>query len=263
MSGIASRRALVTGAASGIGREVARRLGEVSAAVALLDVQAEPLAMAAAEIGEAAIPIQADVRAPAVVHAAVERATAQLGGLDTLVLCAGVLDIEALPDVTEASWDRALDVNLKGAFFCAQAAAPALRASGRGRIVAISSDAGRRGVPLLHPYTASKFGLLGITESLAAELAPDVTVNAVCPVGIPTTGMGQQVLSWKSRNTGRRPTEVLSRIAQEFPMGRSATERDIADAVLFFVSDAASFVTGVAFDVDGGARLNTMPGTRG
>jgi NAD(P)-dependent dehydrogenase (short-subunit alcohol dehydrogenase family) len=256
--GIAGRKALVTGAASGVGREVARRLAGLGAGVALLDVQDEALAAAADEVGGVAV--RADVRSVGEVHEAVARAAEQLGGLDTLVICAGVLDIEPLADVSEATWDRALDVNLKGAFFCAQAAAPGLRASGRGRIVAIASDAGRRGVPLLHPYTASKFGLVGITESLAAELAPEVTVNAVCPVGIPTTEMGRQVLLWKSRHTGREPDDVLERIAREFPLGRSATEGDIADAVLFFISDAASFVTGVSLDVDGGASLNAMPG---
>jgi NAD(P)-dependent dehydrogenase (short-subunit alcohol dehydrogenase family) len=126
--------------------------------------------------------------------------------------------------------------------------------------VLISSDAGRRGVPRLHAYSASKFGLVGLAESLAGELAPAVTVNCVCPVGVPTTGMGQQLLSWKSRETKRAPDEVLSGIAQGLPMGRNASEADIANAVLFLVSDSAEFITGVALDVDGGASLNALPG---
>jgi NAD(P)-dependent dehydrogenase (short-subunit alcohol dehydrogenase family) len=124
----------------------------------------------------------------------------------------------------------------------------------------ISSDAGRRGVPLLHAYSASKFGLIGLAEALAGELAPEVTVNCVCPVGVPTTGMGQQLLSWKARETSQAPDEVLSGIARGLPMGRNASEPDIADAVLFLVSESAGFITGVALDVDGGASLNVIPG---
>lgn len=256
------RQALVTGAASGIGLEVARRLAREGAAVALLDVQRERLEAAAAEIGAQAIATPADVRSPAEVRAAVATAIAAFGGLDTVVACAGVIHVKALAAVTEDDWDRTLDINLKGAFLCCQAAAPALTASGRGRIVMISSDAGRRGVPSLHAYSASKSGLIGLAEALAGELAPAVTVNCVCPVGVPSTGMGRQLLAWKSDHTCTDPDEVLEGIAGGLPLGRNATETDVADAVLFFVSESADFVTGVALDVDGGASLNAIPGAR-
>jgi NAD(P)-dependent dehydrogenase (short-subunit alcohol dehydrogenase family) len=224
----------------------------------VLDHDRERLQAAADELGAVAAP--ADVRSPGQVAAAVAAATAALDGLDTLVVCAGVIHVKALAAVTEADWDLTLDVNLKGAFLCAQAAAPALVASGRGRLVLISSDAGRRGVPLMLAYTASKFGMVGLAEALAGELAPAVTVNCVCPVGVPTTGMGRQLLDWKSGHTGRPPDEVLSGIAGDLPLGRNATPADVADAVLFLVSDAASFITGIALDVDGGASLNAIPG---
>jgi NAD(P)-dependent dehydrogenase (short-subunit alcohol dehydrogenase family) len=254
------RKALVTGAASGIGLGVARRLGEEGVPVALVDLDQRTLEKAVAEVGAGAIAVPADVRSPGEVSAAVERATDAFGGLDTLVVCAGVIHAKPLELVSEEDWDRTLDVNLKGAFLCCQAAAPALTASGRGRIVMISSDAGRRGVPRLHAYSASKFGLIGLAEALAAELAPAVTVNCVCPVGVPTTGMGQHMLSWKAEQTGRRPDDVLAGIAGSLPMGRNASVADIADAVLFLVSDSAGFITGVALDVDGGASLNAIPG---
>jgi NAD(P)-dependent dehydrogenase (short-subunit alcohol dehydrogenase family) len=256
----AGRKAIITGGASGIGFEVACRLASEGAAVALLDIDAEKLRAAAAKIGRQTVTEAVDVSSPRAVRTAVERAEAQLGGLDTLVICAGVIHVKSLADVTEEDWDRTLDVNLKGAFFCCQAAAKPLHDSGRGRIVMISSDAGRRGVPRLHAYSASKFGLNAITESLAGELAPAITVNSVCPVGVPATGMGQQMLSWKSNHTGQSPQEVMSRIARSIPLQRNGTPSDIADAVLFFVSDSASFITGVALDVDGGARLNVIPG---
>jgi meso-butanediol dehydrogenase/(S,S)-butanediol dehydrogenase/diacetyl reductase len=256
----ADRKALVTGAASGIGLEVARTLAREGARVAMLDVNREQLDAGAAEIGAAAVAIAVDVRSAADVRAAVTRATDEIGGLDTVVICAGVIHVKPLAEVTEEDWDSTLDINLKGAFLVCQAAAPALKQSARGRIVVISSDAGKRGCPWLHAYSASKFGVVGLTEALASELAPHVTVNSVCPVGVPTTGMGQLLVEWKSQTTGQPPDEVLAEIASSIPMARNTTTADVAEAVLFFVSDSASFLTGVALDVDGGARLNAIPG---
>lgn len=254
------RKALVTGAASGIGLEVARSLVRAGVDVAMLDVNQELLDEAAAEVGDGARAISVDVRSPGEVRSAVDRARTELGGLDTVVICAGVIHVKPLEEVTEEDWDQTMDVNIKGAFFVCQAAAPALRDSRRGRIVMISSDAGKRGVPWLHAYSASKFGVVAITESIAAELAPEVTVNSICPVGVPTTGMGQLLVAWKSEATGESAPDVLSGIARSIPLARNATTTDVAEAVLFFVSDAASFITGVALDVDGGSRLNVIPG---
>lgn len=254
------RRALVAGGASGFGLEIGRRLRAAGAGVALLDLPGERLEAAARELG--AHPAPADVRFRPAVTEAVAGAVAALGGLDTVVYSAGVIHIKPLEQVAEDEWDLTLDVNLRGAFLVAQATACALRASGRGRLVAISSDAGRRGFAWIQAYTASKFGLVGLCESLAVELAPDgVTVNCVCPVGCPTTAMGQEVLDWKVRTVGRAADEVVAAAARTNPLGRNATEADVADAVCFLLGDEASFLTGVALDVDGGAHLGFMPGT--
>jgi meso-butanediol dehydrogenase/(S,S)-butanediol dehydrogenase/diacetyl reductase len=255
------RKALVTGGASGFGLAVATALDAAGAAVALLDVNNEHLGAAADKL-PGAVTVQADVRSPGEVRTAVDEAARTLGGLDTLVISAGVIHIKPLDEVAEADWDLTLDVNLKGAFLTAQAAAPYLRESGRGRIVSIASDAGKRGFAWLQAYCASKFGLIGLTESLAVELAPDqVTVNCVCPVGCPTTEMGKDVLAWKVETTGRSPEEVAATAARTNPLGRNATESDIAEAVLWFISDEAAFLTGNALDVDGGAHLGFVPGT--
>lgn len=255
------RRALVTGGGSGFGLDIATRLTGAGAQVALVDVSEERVRSAAAGL-PGAVGLTADVRSPAQVQAAVAAAVDALGGLDTLVISAGVIHIKPVDEVAEADWDLTLDVNLKGAFLTAQAAAPHLAASGRGRVVAIASDAGRRGFAWLQAYCASKFGLIGLTESLAVELSPSkTTVNCICPVGCPTTGMGQDVLDWKVKRAGVQPAEIMAATAGTNPLGRNATETDISDAVLFFISDEASFLTGVALDVDGGAHLGfAFPG---
>jgi NAD(P)-dependent dehydrogenase (short-subunit alcohol dehydrogenase family) len=256
-----NRKALITGGASGFGREIARTLKAAGAAVAVVDVDAARAEETAAELGDGAIGIGADVRSAADVRAAVDRAVEEFGGLDTLVISAGVFHWGELEEVTEEDWDRTLDVNLKGAFLTTQAAIPHLRGSGRGRVVMISSDAGQRGFAALAPYTASKFGLNGLMESVAAEVAADnVTVNTLCPVGCPTTGMGQEVLAEKIRLTGDSPEEIMARAASTNPLGRNVLETDVADAVLFLVSEHSSFITGVALDVDGGASLGSVPG---
>lgn len=254
------RKALVTGGASGFGLAVARALAGRSARVAIADVDASQLGRARVR-DPRLVPLQLDVTDAAAVREAVGRVEQELGGLDTLVTCAGVIHVKPLTDVTEADWDRTLDVNLKGTFLVSQAAAPALRASGRGRIVAIASDAARRGYPWIQAYCASKFGLVGLCESLAVELAADqVTVNCVCPCACPTTGMGQGLTAWKVEVTGKSEEEVLASIAASQPLGRYATEDDVVAAILFFLSDEAGFLTGVSLDVDGGEHLGFIPG---
>jgi NAD(P)-dependent dehydrogenase (short-subunit alcohol dehydrogenase family) len=257
----APRRALVTGGASGFGLEIARRLVSAGARVALLDNAAARLAKATESLGRAAIGLVADVRSVDAVREATSQAAERLGGLDTLVVAAGIIRIQPLEDITEDDWDAVLDVNLKGAFIAVQAAAPHLRKSGRGRVVALSSDAGRRGCELIQAYTASKFGLVGLMESLAVELAPDgITVNTLCPVGCPTTPMGEQVLQWKMVRTRMDAEAIQSATAKGNPVGRNARESDIASAAMFFLSEEASFITGVALDIDGGAHLGRLPG---
>ncbi|MFC5745783.1 SDR family NAD(P)-dependent oxidoreductase [Actinomadura rugatobispora] len=259
----AQRKALVTGGGSGFGRLIAHRLHAAGAAVTVVDVDADGAAEVAGELGDRALGVTADVRSPEEMARAVRTTVERFGGLDTLVVSAGVFHIGSLESTTEQDWDRTLGVNLKGAFITVQAAAAPLRSSGRGRIVTIGSDCGRRGFARQVPYTASKFGLIGLTESVAAELAPDgVTANCVCPVGVPTTGMGQEVLDWKVRQAGETPEAIMKATARTNPLGRNASEDDVADAVLFLLSEQAGFLTGVTLDVDGGAHLGTVPGTR-
>ncbi len=255
------RKALVTGGAAGFGLEVARDLQAAGARVAILDVNEERLDEAVAELEDGTLALRVDVRKPAEVQAAVARAAEELGGLDTVVNSAGVIHLKPLAEVTEDDWDLTLDVNLKGMFLICQAAAPHLVESGRGRIVSLSSDAGKRGFEWIQAYTASKFGVVGLTESLAVELARhQVTVNCVCPVGCPTTDMGTGILDWKKEQSGKSADQIKADAATTNLLGRNATEHDISAAIMYLISDDASFLTGVALDIDGGARLGFIPG---
>jgi len=256
-----NRKVLITGGASGFGLDIAREMISAGAKVALVDKSAQNLALAIKELGSNSISIAADVRNQAELISAVERANKEFKGLDTLVISAGVIHIKPMNEVSEADWDLTLDVNLKGAFFAIQAASKYLVDSGRGRIVAISSDAGKRGYSQIQAYCASKFGLIGLIESCAMELASSqVTVNCVCPVGVPTTGMGQKVANWKSQAGNLTVDQVKSAAALAFPLGRNPTEADVTKTITFFISNEAAFLTGCALDVDGGAHLGYMPG---
>ena len=145
------------------------------------------------------------------VRAAVAACEDAFGGLDALVNSAGVIRFTPLDEITEAEWDLVVGVDLKGVFLCCQAAAPLLRKSGRGRIVNLSSDAGKIGFLLISTYVTAKHGVIGLTKTLAAELAPDrVTVNCICPVGTPETTMGQDVLAAKIATTGATAEQIMA-----------------------------------------------------
>ncbi len=249
------RKALVTGGASGFGLGIARRLADSGARVVIADISASQLEEAARD-DPRLVPLELDVTDADAVRIGVQWVEDELGGLDTLVSSAGVIHVKPLEEVTEADWDLTLDVNLKGTFLVSQAAAPALGASGRGRIVAVSSDAGKRGYPWIQAYTASKFGLIGLLESIAIELAPlGVTVNCVCPTSCPTTGMGRSLTAWKVRVSGKSEAEVLASIAASLPLGRYVHEEDVVSAMAYFISDEGGFLTGNALDIDGGEHL--------
>lgn len=248
------RRVFVTGGASGFGRAIARRLADDGDRVAIADNSADRLREAS--VDDRLLPVEVDVTDAAAVQAAIDGASDAFGGLDAVVLSAGVFHIERIEDVRLSDWNRVLAVNLTGAFLCSQAAIRHLRRSGRGRIVAITSDAGRRGYPWLHAYTASKFGLVGLADCLAAELARDaITVNVVAPAFCPTTGIGAEVIAWNGGNAQALEREV----AESLPIGRVVDEADVVTAVRFFLLDESSFLTGVVLDVDGGRRLNFGP----
>ena len=247
-------RALVTGGASGIGLGTARRLLGLGASVAIGDLPGQ-LDKLPHDPREPLERIALDVTDEASVASCVATAAERLGGLDMLVNSAGVFQFRQLEDITIAEWDRILDVNLRGTFLVLRDAMPHLKASGSGRVVNISSDAGKRGFALLGAYCASKFGVVGLTQAVAAEVARDgVRVNAVCPGTVAETAMGRVVVTQKIElGYGADAAEVLQRGADSFPLGRVGTVADVADAVVFLLSDASGWITGESINVDGGS----------
>jgi NAD(P)-dependent dehydrogenase (short-subunit alcohol dehydrogenase family) len=241
--------ALVTGAASGIGRATARALVREGARVLLGDRDAAAGEAAAKELraagGEAAF-VRADVSEPSDVEGLVEAALAHWERLDCAVNCAGITAPGGpLHEIALADWDRTLAINLTGVFLCLRYEIPVMQRQGRGAIVNMASGAGLIGVPGLAHYCASKHGILGLTKTAALENArTGVRVNAICP-GSVDTPMLQGFLA--------RAPEARAMVLAGQPGGRLGTPDEIAEAALWLCSDRASFVTGASMLVDGGA----------
>lgn len=237
------RVALVTGGASGIGLACARELSRRGARVAVADADAARLSRLARRFGAANL-YAIDVADPAAVRRAVADLTRRRRRLDILVLAAGICRDAVLWKMTDEAWSRVIDVDLSGAAHVLRAAAPALRRQRRGRVVFISSINGRRGKVGQSNYAAAKAGLLGLARSAARELAGSgVTVNVVEP-GFTTTPM-----------TAGLPSRIRRRALAETPLGRAGRPEDIAAAVAFFASPAASHITGQSLAVDGGQGM--------
>jgi 2-deoxy-D-gluconate 3-dehydrogenase len=233
--------ALVTGASRGIGRGVATALAHAGAKLAVAARDEAELATLGSEIGALVAPL--DVRSVASIRACVDRVASELGSVDILVNNAGLGANHAALDVTEADFDEMMAVNLKGLFFCCQAAARHMLARGYGRIVNMSSQASLVGIRDHAVYCASKGGVNQLTRVLALEWsARGVTVNAVAPTFIYTPGTKERLDQPSFRDA------VLARI----PAGRVGTIADVAAAVIYLASEAAGLVTGAVLPVDGG-----------
>jgi NAD(P)-dependent dehydrogenase (short-subunit alcohol dehydrogenase family) len=251
----AGRRAWITGAATGIGRAVARALAERGARVALGDIDLGSARLAAAEIGRGAIAVEVDVRSRASVESGFAEVLAALGGVDIVVANAGVSTMRAAVDLTDEEWDFNFDVNTRGVFLTNQIAARHFIAEGRGVIVNTASLAGKVGAPLLAHYSASKFAVLGWTQALARELAPHgIRVNAVCP-GFVKTGMQSREVIWEAELRGVSPEQVISDYIAQTPLGRLEEPEDVADVIVFLCSNAARFMTGQGVNVTGGVYM--------
>lgn len=256
-----NRVALVTGAGQGLGEALARRLAAEGAAIAIADVNgdaAENVAASLRESGTRAIGIAADVTDEASVAAMVQRTVADLGGLDILISNAGILKAHDIQEFPLDDWKRVLDVNLTGYFLCAREAARVMAEQRRGVIVQINSKSGKKGSFRNSAYAASKFGGIGLTQSLALDLAPfGVRVNAVCPGNLLDGTLWQQSLYEQyAKKWGLAPEEVRKKYEEQVPLGRGCQYDDVANVVVFLASDESSYMTGQALNVTGGQQLS-------
>jgi NAD(P)-dependent dehydrogenase (short-subunit alcohol dehydrogenase family) len=246
------RHALVTGAARGIGAAIARMLAQQGARVTLLGRKRETLSALAAELpGEHGF-VVADVAVEAQVQAAFAQARAARGPVTILVNNAGQAESAPFAKTSLALWQQMLDVNLTGTFLCTQAALPDMLAAGGGRIVNIASTAAQKGYAYVSAYAAAKHGVLGLTRSLALELARrGITVNAVCP-GYTETDILRESIANVVAKTGRSEAQARAEFAAGNPQQRIVQPGEVADAVRWLCGEGASAITGQAISVSGG-----------
>jgi 2-hydroxycyclohexanecarboxyl-CoA dehydrogenase len=245
--GLEGKVALVTGAGRGIGRAIAARLAEEGARVAVTDVDEALARAAAAAMGRGARGFRLDVTDPASVRAVLAEVEAALGPVDVLVNNAGWDKAEPFLESTEETWDKVLAINLKGAIRCTKAVLPGMAQRGRGRIVNISSDAGRVGSTGEAVYSAAKAGILGFTKTVAREVARhQINVNAVCP-GPTDTELWRSIAAANPR--------LAQAVQGAIPLRRLGKPEEIAAAVAFLASDDARYITGQTLSVSDGLTM--------
>jgi NAD(P)-dependent dehydrogenase (short-subunit alcohol dehydrogenase family) len=246
-----SRVAVITGAASGMGQAVARRLASSGHAVALLDLDGDAAvaeAKALEATGARAIAARVDVADRAAVDDAMATVRSDLGPIAILVTSAGLDEFRSFTDITPEAWDRMLGVNLTGTFHCVQSAIPDMVAAAWGRVVTISSSSAQSGANRMAHYVASKGGVIGLTKALALEYAPHgITVNTV-PPGFIDTPMVR-----RAEERGDLPS--VDAVIARTPVRRAGTPDDIAAACAFLCSDDAGYITGQVVGVNGGWYL--------
>jgi 2-hydroxycyclohexanecarboxyl-CoA dehydrogenase len=238
--------ALVTGAAAGIGRACALRLAGEGIAVGVLDLDlagCQKTADAITSAGGKAIALKASIADRAQVVAAVNQLREALGPVTIVVNNAGITDTTPFKEITDAQWDKILEINLKGTFIVTQVCLPDMEAAKWGRIVNISSSSAQTGAVGMAPYSASKGAMITLTRTLSQELGPlGITVNNIPPGSVMNTVMSE----------ANRPRFDMERLVRSIPMGRTGEPEDIANACAFLVSEASGYVTGQTIGVNGG-----------
>ena len=259
----------ITGAAQGIGRTIGLQMAGQGAHIAVIDRNIDAAQRTCAEIrelGVQAVAIEADVTRADECRRMVASTVEVFGRLDVMVCNAGIIQVKPFMEITEADLDPTFAVNVKGVFLSVQAAARQMReqpplADGRprGKIITLSSIAGRYGAgpmaPVIPHYRASKAAVISITQSAAYTLAPDITVNAVCP-GLVATEMWQQIDREWAQVEGWEQGEAWKRRTAVVPMGRPQTPEDVAGMVAFLCSQQADYMTGQAVNIDGGMTMS-------
>ena len=247
MQSLEDQHAIVTGGATGIGLAIAKRLASAGARVTIASRNIERVSAVAAEL-DGVTGAHLDVAEPASIAAAFDAA----GPVDILVNNAGVAYSAPFDRTTLEQWTDSIAVNLTGTFLCAQAALKSMRERGSGRIINIASTAGLKGYAYTSAYTASKHGVVGMTRSLALELASTgITVNSVCP-GFTDTDIVADAAANIQNKTGRSQEEALAELVKHNPQGRLISPAEVADAVLWLCQNSSRSITGQAIVVAGG-----------
>jgi meso-butanediol dehydrogenase/(S,S)-butanediol dehydrogenase/diacetyl reductase len=254
-----NKTVLITGASRGIGAGLAQRFAQEGANLVLSanEPRVEEVAAELEKSGAKAIPVICDVTSKAEVEGLFAVAIKRFGAVDVSIQNAGVITIAKIEDLTEAEWDKVMAVNTKGVFLCCQEAARHMRPRHSGRIINTASGQARQGFIYTPHYAASKFGVVGITQSLAKELAPTgITVNAFCPGIIDTDMWAYNDQAWGKLLGNYRPGELMQEWVNNIPMKRVGRPEDVAGLVTFLASDDAGYITGQTINVDGGLFMS-------
>jgi sorbitol-6-phosphate 2-dehydrogenase len=258
---LAGRIAVVTGGAQGLGEAISYRLAHEGAHVVVADLNLEGAEIVAAAImaqtGRRAIAAQLNVTAEEQVKAMVDRTLQEFGRLDILVSNAGILIAEAVDEFPAEKWREVIEVNLVGYFLCAKHAARVMKAQRSGTIIQINSKSGKKGSYKSSAYAASKFAGIGLTQSIALELAEfGVRVNAVCPGNLLDSPLWVDSLyAQYAKKWGITEEQVRQRYIDQVPMRRGCTYQDVTNVVVFLASDQSSYMTGQAINVTGGQEM--------
>jgi meso-butanediol dehydrogenase/(S,S)-butanediol dehydrogenase/diacetyl reductase len=254
------KTAVITGASGGIGAAIARRFADEGASVVVsaIDGRVEEVADMLRAAGAKVASKIMDVTKKADVVALYDLAESEFGRVDISVQNAGVITIARIEAMTEAEWDKIIDVNTKGVFLCCQEAIARMRRHGEGgRLVNTASGQARQGFIYTPHYAASKFGVVGITQSLAKEVAKEgITVNAICPGIIDTDMWAYNDAAWGRLLGDYKPGELMAEWVKGIPMGRAGSGADVSGLVAFLASSDAAYITGQTINVDGGLIMS-------
>lgn len=257
MRRLSGRVAIVTGAAQGIGKALAQRLSREGCKLVVADINIEALKKTVVDLSDA-VAVQVDVTNEAQVNAMVDTAVKAYGRLDIMVCNAGILIAKPITQFALSDWEKVIDVNLVGYFLCAKAAAKAMIPKRGGNIIQINSKSGKKGSYKNSAYIASKFGGIGLTQSLALELAEyNIRVNAICPGNLLDSPLWTDSLTQQyGANRGMNEQEIRAYYDAKVPLGRTCSYDDVANMMTYLVSDEASYMTGQAINVAGGEEMD-------